>query len=209
MPKGGGKGGGGGSGKKAPLAPAFRASQYGDLEALSEALDGDAAALESRNADGWTPLIAAAFHGQLAALELLLGRGADAGAACRDGDTPMHYASAQGHADVLRRLALCERASFTSADADGETPEDVASSGKIRKLLQQLAADREAGRGRGGGAGTGAGVGVEEEDDDDDDDDDDEDDDDDGDDGDDGDVDGGAGGAAGGGGASASSATAR
>ena len=206
MPKGGGKGGGGG-GKKAPLAPAFRASQYGDLEALSEALDGDAAALESRNADGWTPLIAAAFHGQLAALELLLGRGADAGAACRDGDTPMHYASAQGHADVLRRLALCERASFTSADADGETPEDVASSGKIRKLLQQLAADREAGRG--GGAGAGAGAGVEEGDDDDDDDDDDGVD---GDDGDDGDVeggDGGAGGAAGGGGASASSAAAR
>lgn len=91
-------------------------------------------------------------------------------AVCKDGDSALHYASAQGHAEVIKRLAREPSVSFTLTDADGETPEDVAqvcdgcASGpgfvwcirastsatslrsqgaKIKKLLQQLAAARE------------------------------------------------------------------
>lgn len=44
---------------------------------------------------------------------------------------------------MIRKLATVRAVKFDVADKDGETPEDVAENGKVKKLLQQLAAARE------------------------------------------------------------------
>lgn len=70
MPPKGGK-------KKAAQAPIFRACEESDIETISELLSALPSMLEQRNADGWTPLICAAFCGELEIVELLIGKGAD------------------------------------------------------------------------------------------------------------------------------------
>ncbi len=65
--------------------------------------------------------------GELEVLEALLKAGAKANTRDNDGDTPVHYASAQGHVDCIRALAAavggCD---LEAVDNDGETPLDVA-----------------------------------------------------------------------------------
>jgi ankyrin repeat protein len=69
----------------------------GQTAALRALLDGSpaatAAALDSRDESGCTPLHFAADRGQLAALALLLDAGADTNARDADGQTPLHYAA--------------------------------------------------------------------------------------------------------------------
>ena len=53
-------------------------------------------------------------------------------------DTALHYAAAQGHADIIQLLAKAG-AKLEAKDKDGETPFNVAGNNlKIRKLIQQL-----------------------------------------------------------------------
>jgi ankyrin repeat protein len=66
------KGGGGGKGKQ----PLFAAVDDEDVDALTALLAGGAS-LESRNGDGWTPLIAAAYVGNADLVDVLLKEGAD------------------------------------------------------------------------------------------------------------------------------------
>lgn len=56
---------------------------------------------------GWTPLHAAAIHGRLETLELLLARGADPTLAADDGSTAQVLAARAGHEDIVRRLSSC------------------------------------------------------------------------------------------------------
>jgi len=75
--KGGKKSGGGGAPKSM-----HGAVSLGDLEAMAGYLDAEAGSLEERNKDGWTPLMTAAFRGELEALEWLIGKGAALDAVC-------------------------------------------------------------------------------------------------------------------------------
>jgi len=60
-------------------------------------------------------------------LQALLKAGAKANARDSDGDTPVHYASAQGHLDCIRALAAAPGGcDLEAVDNDGETPLDVA-----------------------------------------------------------------------------------
>ena len=54
--------------------------------------------------DGYTPLHAAAQHGDDELVELFLSAGADPAARIADGSTPADLAEAAGHPDVARRL---------------------------------------------------------------------------------------------------------
>ena len=54
--------------------------------------------------DSYTPLHAAAFHGDDELIELFLSAGADPAARIDDGSTPADTAEAAGHADAARRL---------------------------------------------------------------------------------------------------------
>ena len=73
----------------------------------------------------YTPLAAAAMHGDVAICEALLEAGADASMVCGDGCTALQLAEAGGHAGVV---ALLLRASSNS-----EHPAELASAGAGRK----------------------------------------------------------------------------
>jgi ankyrin repeat protein len=82
------------------------AAKTGDVAALAALLDEDPERLRHRAPPyGWTLLHAAAFAGQLAAVDLLIARGLDVDAR-EDGDRtyPMHWAAAAGHVEVVQRL---------------------------------------------------------------------------------------------------------
>ena len=85
----------------------FDAARAGDAAALAALLDAHPERLHARAGPyGWTLLHVAAHGGHLAAVALLLGRGLDPNARERGDETsPMHWAAAAGHLDVVRRLA--------------------------------------------------------------------------------------------------------
>lgn len=153
----------GGSSKKEPV---FLAVDAGDASALSSLLSTDVELHTRRNADGWTPLIAASYAGEISCIQILLNAGADVKAVCKDADGCVHYASAQGHAEAITLLAAAG-APLNSTDKDGETPLDVAQNGKIKKLLQKLIEAADAGDSGGAtaqdGEDDGEGDGSEEE----------------------------------------------
>ena len=57
-----------------------------------------------RQRHGFAPIHAAAQHGDMELLELLLSAGADPSAATEDGATPADMAGAEGHVDAAHRL---------------------------------------------------------------------------------------------------------
>jgi ankyrin repeat protein len=61
--------------------------------------------VDSRDSREWTPLMAAAFHGNAPAARLLIVRGADLAARDRGGYTPLHWAALRGHHDVVVLVA--------------------------------------------------------------------------------------------------------
>jgi ankyrin repeat protein len=85
----------------------FEAARNGDVDRLSALLDAQPDRLHARSKPyGWTLLHAAAHHGRLAAVDLLLRRGLDANAReAGDNTSAMHWAAAAGHLEVVRRLA--------------------------------------------------------------------------------------------------------
>jgi uncharacterized protein len=123
-----------GGSKKSPI---FIAVDNDDAEEVSILLSETPALLTERNNDGWTPLIAAAFSGSTSCIQKLIESGADVKAVCKDGDSALHYASAQGYGDIISILAK-SGASLTLLDNDGESPMDVAANPKLKKLIEKL-----------------------------------------------------------------------
>ena len=65
--------------------------------------------------------------GEVEVLQALLKAGAKANARDKDGDTPVHYAAAQGHLACIKALAAAPGGcDLEAVDNDGETPMDVA-----------------------------------------------------------------------------------
>jgi ankyrin repeat protein len=62
------------------------------------------AAVDARQAGGFTPLHGAAEHGDPEMVELFLSAGADPTATTDDGKTPPEIAEEAGHPDVAQRL---------------------------------------------------------------------------------------------------------
>lgn len=85
----------------------FDAARNGDVETLAALLDKHPDKLRSREKPyGWTLLHAAAHHGRLPSVDLLLKLGLDVNTREHGDDTyAMHWAAAAGHLDVVRRLA--------------------------------------------------------------------------------------------------------
>lgn len=87
-------------------AQLFAAAEHGDTDSLATLLDAHPSKLHVRAEPyAWTLLHAAAQHGRLAAVDLLLRRGLDPNVR-EDGDRTcaMHWAAAAGQLDVVRRL---------------------------------------------------------------------------------------------------------
>jgi ankyrin repeat protein len=130
--------------KKTKGAPSiFDACEDDDAAQIGLMVAADVALLETRNKDGWTPLLAASYYGSAVAVEKLLSLGACVTAVCNDRDGAAHYASAQGNGDVLKLLAAA-KAPLDKEDNDGETPAMVAQNPKIRKLVEKLVEEAQA-----------------------------------------------------------------
>lgn len=85
------------------------AARDGDLTLLAQMLD-EGADINAQLADGWTPLMIAAYHDHPDAVRLLLARGAYAGLQTDTGRTARAIARSLGHQECYRLL------SFQSAD---------------------------------------------------------------------------------------------
>lgn len=60
---------------------------------------------------------------------------------CKDKDSALHYASAQGNIDCAQALAAAGCA-LELRDRDNERPVDVAQDGKTKKAIELLVAQR-------------------------------------------------------------------
>jgi ankyrin repeat protein len=126
----------------------FEASSLGNTDRIQALLTADPTLTDARSPDGFTALALASFLGQLAAVRLLVARGADVNAA---GRTPPHYTPLTGavtarHADVVAEL-LRNGAEPNYRYGAGHTPLHVAAangSAAIVRLLLAAGASREA-----------------------------------------------------------------
>ncbi|XP_036406881.1 Usher syndrome type-1G protein homolog [Megalops cyprinoides] len=99
-----------------------RAARDGHLGLLKEATRKD---LNSPDEDGMTPTLWAAYHGNLEALRLIVGRGGDPDKCDIWGNTPLHLAAANGHLNCLSFL-VSFGANVWCLDNDFHTPLDMA-----------------------------------------------------------------------------------
>ena len=109
----------------------------------------DGAEVESRDANGVTPLIAAAKSGSSEIVRLLLDSGANPHAADAEGITALMRASERGHLEIARQL-LAKGADPNITDALGRTPVDAALgrvAGRNTVVSEEIAARLRAARG--------------------------------------------------------------
>ncbi|XP_053727893.1 pre-mRNA splicing regulator USH1G [Synchiropus splendidus] len=99
-----------------------RAARDGYLDVLKEATRKD---LNAPDEDGMTPTLWAAYHGNLEALRLIVGRGGDPDKCDIWGNTPLHMAAANGHHNCLSFL-VAFGANVWCLDNDYHTPLDMA-----------------------------------------------------------------------------------
>jgi ankyrin repeat protein len=94
------------------------------------------------DADGWTPLHLAAFHGRAEEVTTLLAQGADPLARSRNAmaNTPLHAALAGAEHDRVVRALLARGASAALAAASGVTPLHLAAARGNRALAELLLA---------------------------------------------------------------------
>ncbi|XP_029630412.1 Usher syndrome type-1G protein homolog [Salmo trutta] len=99
-----------------------KAARDGYLDLLKEATRKD---LNAPDEDGMTPTLWAAYHGNLEALRLIVGRGGNPDKCDIWGNTPLHLAAANGHHNCLSFL-VSFGANVWCLDNDYHTPLDMA-----------------------------------------------------------------------------------
>ncbi|XP_076155046.1 pre-mRNA splicing regulator USH1G [Alosa pseudoharengus] len=99
-----------------------RAARDGYLDLLRQATRKE---LNLPDEDGMTPTLWAAYHGNLDALRLIVGRGGDPDRCDIWGNTPLHLAAANGHLNCLSFL-VSFGANVWCLDNDCHTPLDMA-----------------------------------------------------------------------------------
>ncbi|XP_066465518.1 ankyrin repeat and SAM domain-containing protein 4B [Tiliqua scincoides] len=95
-----------------------------NLELLKEATRKD---LNTLDADGMTPTLQAAYHGNLEALEVICRRGGDPDKCDIWGNTPLHHAASNGHLHCVTFL-INFGANIFALDNDLRSPLDAAAS---------------------------------------------------------------------------------
>jgi len=102
-----------------PMVDIFEASVAGETQSVVAKLQENPDLLESRNADGWTPLHLAAFFGTPELINALLDRGAsvDARSGNAMANTPLHAAVAGGKTENV--AALVKRGADVNAQQSG------------------------------------------------------------------------------------------
>jgi ankyrin repeat protein len=91
-----------------PELDVFDAAAAGDVDRLTEQLDGDANLVGAWSEDGFSPLHLAAYFSRGDAVRLLLDRGADVAAVARNGSEvqPLHSAVAARSIEIVAALLV-------------------------------------------------------------------------------------------------------
>ena len=129
-----------------PTERLFFAVKDGDLQTAAEFLALGVSPNLSADSSGLTPLHAAAYLGNAAAVRLLLAHGADPGLRNNSRVTPLHAAAYLGHAEIVREL-LAAGVEVDSRNEQGFTPlHDAANQGhaEVIQLLLGAGANIEA-----------------------------------------------------------------
>ncbi|KAJ8345893.1 hypothetical protein SKAU_G00300860 [Synaphobranchus kaupii] len=111
-----------------------KAARDGYLDLLKEATRKD---LNAPDEDGMTPTLWAAYHGNLEALRLVVGRGGDPDKCDIWGNTPLHLAAANGHLNCLSFL-VSFGANIWCLDNDFHTPLDMAATKSHMECVRYL-----------------------------------------------------------------------
>lgn len=132
-----------------PELDIFDAAAVGDVERLTELLDGDGDLIGAYSEDGYTPLHFAAFFDRGKALRLLLDRGADIAAVARNDMQvqPLHSAVAADSREIVAAL-LAAGADPNARQEGGITPlmaaEQKEPEGDMVRLLLDHGAEESA-----------------------------------------------------------------
>ena len=132
-----------------PELDVFDAAAAGDVDRLTELLDGDAELVHAWSEDGFNPLHLAAFFDRGKAVRLLLDRGADVGAVSKNDMQvqPLHSAVAADSRDVAAAL-LTAGADPNAKQEGGFTPlmaaEEKEAEGDMVRLLMDHGAEESA-----------------------------------------------------------------
>ena len=98
----------------------LKAAELGNRALVGLFLEGKVD-IESRNEQGWTALMLAAFNGHDAIETLLIQQGADVFSSDSGGNTALHWAAFSGHVECAKQL-LIHHADVNSRSAFGWTP---------------------------------------------------------------------------------------
>ncbi|CAL1294846.1 unnamed protein product [Larinioides sclopetarius] len=111
-----------------------RAARDGHLDLLQEANRKE---LNSRDEDGMTPAMWAAYYGHLDALRLIVGRGGDPDKCDHYGNTSLHCSAGNGHIDCVSFLVNFG-VNLWALDNDFHTAKDVAVLNQKHDVLRLL-----------------------------------------------------------------------
>lgn len=111
-----------------------RASRDGLLEVLKEATKKE---INTKDIDGMTPVLWAAFEGRLDALRLLIGRGGNPDKSDQFGNTALHLSSAKGHFPCVDFLVKFG-ANIFALDIDNHNPQQLAAINNREDILRYL-----------------------------------------------------------------------
>lgn len=111
-----------------------KAAKDGLLEVLKEATRKEA---NSKDADGMTPTLWAAFEGKIDALRLLVGRGGEPDKSDQFGNTALHLAAAKGHVQCVDFLVKFGVNVF-ALDIDHHSAKDLSAINNRDDILRYL-----------------------------------------------------------------------
>ncbi|KAI1891732.1 hypothetical protein AGOR_G00146790 [Albula goreensis] len=111
----------------------------GEVTQLAAHLSKDSSLVNSRDERDFTPLMWAAAFGEIAAVEFLLEKGADAKALARERESALSLASSGGYADIVS-IILKQGVDINTYDWNGGTPLLYAVRGNHVKCVDTLLA---------------------------------------------------------------------